>query len=62
SDDFAATNPPSEIVTQVFKLNTVDPAKIAAVIKPLTTFHHPGKPLRETSAARQGQFLLYNLL
>lgn len=27
----------SEIVTQVFKLNTADPAKVAAVIKPLTS-------------------------
>ncbi len=37
ADDIIATNPPSEIVTQVFKLNTADPSKVAAVIKPLTS-------------------------
>jgi len=37
ADDIASTGPTSEIVTQVFKLNTADPTKVAAVIKPLTS-------------------------
>jgi type III secretion protein C len=37
SDGASANSSSSEIVTQVFKLNTADPTKVAAVIKPLTS-------------------------
>jgi type III secretion protein C len=37
SDDPLSNKPRSEIVTQVFKLNTADPDKVAAVVKPLTS-------------------------
>ncbi len=37
SDDIAVPHPNSEIITQVFRLNTANPEQVAAVIKPLTS-------------------------
>ncbi len=36
-DDTTAVNPKSEIITQVFRLNTANPDQVAAIIKPLTS-------------------------
>lgn len=36
-DDVAVAHPNSEIITQVFRLNTANPTQVAAVIKPLTS-------------------------
>ena len=39
----------TEIITQVFRLNTLDPAKAAAIIRPLVSDRALVEPLRETN-------------
>lgn len=49
ADDIGSIKTDSELVTQVFRLNTVDPDKIASVIRPLTSSGAIIDVLKETN-------------